>query len=483
MSRISEYDGLDDSVGQLLLQGRWTRNLAMVATSKRGKKALRELGDGPTILGQLLTASSRELVRRNVSELRLSHDKPVDRGLASSGYTAAGTVLGCDVAGGIQIGVQREATCSALKPPTRATVVAGDVPASAALLRGFPRVYRRHRTASLFSLIPDEGTQLGKGPAMKAPGLRPVTDFYATADVRKILDDNRAADWCSGDDLLTQHVVTISSKAALFAPEFAQMSLCGLGTGFLQRPTQFEQASFGCLPRFLPEKGVGRCNGRLSDAKVNANYYVSRNNLRRGHRDDDVQVPCAFAFDEVCGIDGITEEALSVGRQRKANRQALCRGRETDRACVPIQTEGVQIEAGWTSNRAWAGDAATLFRQYQRTAHSFRSLDPCLDVQVAHQGRVIGLQRPVERMMQGHAVALVMLPAVRADGVEDGRELRCRFTERSRLVRRRVQAEANGALHRFSIPYTARFREVARVGCGRFAFLPWLQARGPQRGT
>src|SRR6266498_1119408 len=118
-------------------------------------------------------------------------DRTHDRRPASLGLAKTGTVLGCDVPSGIQIGVKLEAARWTLKPATGATVVTGGVPAPTARLGGMSRINRDHRTAALLSLVLDEGPDLVERPAMNASGLLAVPGLDPSTDVLQVLQDTR----------------------------------------------------------------------------------------------------------------------------------------------------------------------------------------------------------------------------------------------------------------------------------------------------
>lgn len=96
----------------------------------------------------------------------IGHDWLTDGQPASITYSDTGMILGRNIAGGIQIGMQFKAALPTHKTPTRTTVVAGDMPTAraAARLRGMSRINRNHRTTTFFGLVLDKTPEPGKRP-------------------------------------------------------------------------------------------------------------------------------------------------------------------------------------------------------------------------------------------------------------------------------------------------------------------------------
>src|SRR5439155_23916715 len=105
------------------------------------------------------------------------HDRLVAQP-TSRGYAPTGTVLGRDVASGIQIGIETHATLPTPKIALRTAVVAGGMPTAATALRGMSRVNRNHRTTSFLGLVLNLGLETQKRPAMHAAFGLPLLDAF-----------------------------------------------------------------------------------------------------------------------------------------------------------------------------------------------------------------------------------------------------------------------------------------------------------------
>ncbi len=122
----------------------------------------------------------------------------------------------------------------------------------------------------------------------------------------------------------------------------------------------------------------------------------------------------------------------------------------------------MQVVARRTRGRVRLADlpiwslARVLPAQVQCALDRLGRLDARLDVQVAHQRGVFGLERVVQRMMQLDSVLLAVLPTIGADRVKHRRKLAAGFREGGCLGGRWVELDADRALHMRILPYTAQ---------------------------
>ena len=392
-----------------------------------------------------------------------AHGRLVDRQPASLGHAEAGTVLGRDVASGVEVSVQLEITRPTLEPRTRTAVVTGNVPAEATGLRGIPRINRRHRTTSTLSLIPYEGANLSKRPRMQASCLHTVPLLDSRANVGQILQHNRPARRRSGDNLLTEYVITIPSKAGLLAPDAVQMPLGALGAFGLEGALQLEEAGFPVAPPLLPQEAIVRRDGGLVEAQIDTDNLGRRSNLGSGQRHDDVQPPVVVTPEQIGSSNGVPGVALGVGGQPEAHRLPITRGAQPHGAGLPVYPEGVDVVAWWAGQGVGLSRFAPLPLAGESTLDCLCRLDAGLDVQIADQLRVLGFEWVVTGVVQGDPIPLLMLPPIGTDRVEHGGKLGCRVRQGGRLSGRRLQPDAHRALHRTRIPYTPIFCKQRRA--------------------
>src|SRR6266511_4484359 len=115
--------------------------------------------------------------------------QPTGRGSAPTG-----TVLGRDIASGVQVSIEMIPTLPTLEYALRTAVVASRMPTAATQLRGMSRVNRNHRTTPFLGLVRDFRLETGERPAMH-PALRFAAPFrfHTLANVFQVLQHDRAA--------------------------------------------------------------------------------------------------------------------------------------------------------------------------------------------------------------------------------------------------------------------------------------------------
>ncbi len=97
----------------------------------------------------------------------MRHIRLVDGQPAGPGPAGTGTVRGGDVAGAVEVGVQRQAARTARKQRPGTAVGPRGMPAPRAPLRGMPGIHLGHRTTPLLRLVRDEGLELSKTPPVE----------------------------------------------------------------------------------------------------------------------------------------------------------------------------------------------------------------------------------------------------------------------------------------------------------------------------
>lgn len=136
------------------------------------------------------------------------------------------------------------------------------------------RINRFDAAALRLGFVADEGSQLGKRPAVEPSLLLTSATLHAVVNVREVFQHNRSADENAIDNTAGKNVVTIPAEACLSAPEDSQSAsgrFCSFG---LALPPLLKDAGFNFLPAILPqEQRIGR-DGGASDSKIDTNYHV-----------------------------------------------------------------------------------------------------------------------------------------------------------------------------------------------------------------
>jgi hypothetical protein len=183
--------------------------------------------------------------------LLIRHDWLVDRQPTSITFSNAGMVLGRDITGRIEVGMQFKATSTTHKPTPGTAVGAGGMPTAATRLRGMSRIDRNHRTTLFLGFVRDKGFQLRERPRVHtAAGFGFPPHFRALPNIGQVLQDDRCAWRCRLHNLFTQHVIAVPTKARLFSAHPFQMPLGRLRALLLQGPIQMKQLAAGSFPSF-----------------------------------------------------------------------------------------------------------------------------------------------------------------------------------------------------------------------------------------
>ncbi len=272
-------------------------------------------------------------------------------------------------------------------------------------------------------------------------------------DIGEILDHKRAAGWRRVDDVPTQHMVAVMAKTSLFAPHFAQVAPGRPGAFRLQGAAQTKITSLNFTPALLTQEMVVAGDGRRRYAQVHANDIGRSRDVRGGYIDDDVQPPTTIAVDQVGGYHLAADVLGGIGRNMKRKRHPTSSGGQTDGVRLPVNLERVDIVTRWTERCLGCRDLPTLASQGEHTLHGFRSLAPGLNVQIAHQVGVFGLEGAVRGMVQSDAILLAILPAISTDFIEGQREEAHRLSECLRLFFGCIEQHTDRPIRKQNIPY------------------------------
>src|SRR6266540_281475 len=203
-------------------------------------------------------------------EIRVGNDRLVAQP-TGKGYAPTGTVLGRDIASGVQVRIEMIPTLPTLECALGTPVGAGSMPTAATQLRGMSRINRNHRTTALLGLVLNFGFERGERPAMH-PAFRPsllggfLALFCPLADVFQVFQHDRRTRAGGLHDLLTEDVIGIFSEACPTSFELPQVPFGGAAALLLQRADLLEVAALDGFPASLAKKLVVGCDRWPIDA-------------------------------------------------------------------------------------------------------------------------------------------------------------------------------------------------------------------------
>ncbi len=398
-----------------------------------------------------------------VTDIR--HERLHDRQPATWGCTPDSKVLGGDIPGPVEIGVQPISTLAAPEVSLGTAIVAGLIPASRAGLRGVPGIHQCHRQSTFLRFVPNESLQLIEAPAVDSPARRrTLLDLRPTADVGQVLQHNRSASWSRLDDALAEHVIVVTSATSGLPRQSLQMSPGTRRALRLQLATQPEGPRFQFPPATLAQEpgGTGHC--RTDDTKIDPHHCVGGGGVRRFHGHHDVQPPAAFAGEQVGGIGRTSDVRAGVGGHVEWHRLPSLRRGQAYRATSPITRERMQVVAGRAVVSVRTRHATSLRQQRQGALDRLGGLDAGLNDQVADEGNRRSFRVVIRGVVQRNTILFTVLPSVGAHGIESSGEQACRLGQRRILRRCGVQQHPYRPFHLVMLPYVRCFRQT-KGGC------------------
>ncbi len=324
------------------------------------------------------------------------------------------------------------------------------------------RVYRNYTHSSFLSFVLQEGAQLTKGPGVQPSLTFTPTRTSALTDVCEILNDNSSARRGRLDDMFRQYMVTVAVESQLLARQLAKVAVGGLSSFRLQCALESKVSFINILPMPLTQEAMFRSNGRSIETEVYTNdlLAIGIGNLHMGQTDNNMQPETTLAVEKVSGSSWIAYISKRVGRDGETNTHPALRRGEISFPLGPIHFVGVKVIPGCTRLRARLRNTPALLVAGEGTLDCFSGLDAGLDNQVRYKPRAFSLDRIVCGVMQAHAVALIVGPAIFAHQVERSCELGKSLSERIRLLRCGLKFEPHSSIHALSIPYTRSFCNV-----------------------
>lgn len=350
-----------------------------------------------------------------------------------------------NVLGRIHVRVQ---PCSALTGEA-VPLPFSDSPAHAACLRRVGGVDVDHAQPGCRSLVGHELLKLLEGPSMQPrPDTFPGLDVGA--DVGQVFhaDFARARTQGFRNDGLTGFVVDMLDMPLLATGDSPQFPLCGTATVGLEATAMGKMdvalvAQFPATPDLASAGG-----GEVIFAHVNSTNTTAENRRRIGKIEDEVEVPDAFANDQLRFLGGTSDQQVALMLATGKRDSGAARQREQgervalDRVGALVEIDGRGPEG---DHRDWLvpGDALVGL---ERLVGIGNAVDGLAD-HLAAKRRESFADRVVTQVVQGNAVPAAMLLCERDDGVArigiDAGQSRKRFC----LPRRCQQLEGNRPFH------------------------------------
>lgn len=353
-----------------------------------------------------------------------------------------------------------KATLTAEELGLRPAVAPVGVATAVAPLGGMPRVYSHDLAAEGLSLVLQEALELSKAPRVEPPLGFSTPSLASSPDVGQVLDHNGGSWLNAFEDRSGKHVVAIPSEA-LFSPSEASKVPSGrFRTIGLQRTFESEDSPDYFLHVPVAMKAIIRGNCGASDTEINSDSLAVRGECDIRQVDNDVKENSPLPVNKISGSGRTPHRILGISRESKGHLNPTTSGGQVHDAILPVDVEGVQVEARRTEERLRASGLQALLLSGYRRLHGFGGLLPGLNMQVGDQLGGRGLTVPVGQAMKCIGIALTLLPTHAAYGIERLGELPYRFKQSLSLFLRRLKPDANRSIHVCIIPYTSHYLQA-----------------------
>lgn len=220
----------------------------------------------------------------------------------------------------------------------------------AARPRGVRRVDVRHGYSRSLRLVGNKPLQLPPRPPVQACA-QALTHSNTRADVRQVLQYNRAATVFQGlpHDFCANLVIDVAHMAGFAAGDSREQLFCRLRAVALNSPAQRHEAIARVSELPTSIQGSKTCSGRYVFAQVDAKRPRTGRGCCIGQFQDDVQIPTALPFHEICLANcSALEIAALKGAHRESNLSATTQ--RVKRHTVIPQPIGSSIDVygrGW----------------------------------------------------------------------------------------------------------------------------------------
>ena len=409
----------------------------------------------------------------------------------------------------IEVCIQAVATFAAAEETLRTTISTMLIATAGAGLRGVPGVDLDHSNSALLPLIGDEIVQLSKGPSVQlalsvdALVLLASSHLGGLSNMLEIFQDYGTASSSMLNNALRQHMIAIPVEASLLPRHLLEVSLGRLRSVGLQLSLEAERATVNLFPVPIPKKVTSGSDSRPVQAKIDADDGPSRGNSGFGYLYHDMQPPLPFAGTQVSSTDDATSVFGTIRGDRKGDPLLACHRREANGGLFPVEGIGMQVITDRT--RVALGHLHRLELRYRLALlggpgyllgvacllfglpgesgfQGFSCFDPCLNKLIRYQSWTRLLESTLRRMMQAHAIFLMLLPAINTHGIERFGKLSKRFLQGHGLFWRGMQLDAYRSIHTKSMSYMSTFLQVRETPVGAFFPPSPFQREGPQKG-
>ena len=161
---------------------------------------------------------------------------------------------------GIEVCIQAVPTRATEEQTLRTSIVTSLMPTLATRLRRVTWVNLLDTDTALLPFVGNIAVQLGKRPPVQLALVVNVLVVFAAShlgrfsDVGEIFQDNRCTSRGTGDNLLTQNVITVLVETRLLATQFLEVTLCGFSSFDLQFTFESEGAAVNFFPSLASKK-------------------------------------------------------------------------------------------------------------------------------------------------------------------------------------------------------------------------------------
>ena len=298
-----------------------------------------------------------------------------------------------------------------------------------------------------FGFVGQERSQLGEGPGVQPSTLRRTALLDADPNVGQVLHDERGAWRNRLHEPLAENVVAIPPKPCRPTAQTTQSSFRSGGAFSLELTTQPERALFDGPPLRRAVKGVVGGDRRPIEARSMPTMAPESSNKTAGR----VTTACSQNLPW-----RTIRSALSKPVRLLQQCGCMRVGREPDHlpttgrgqaGSVSDHPVGASVVADRHHRPSRARHLPTMLLEGQGRRNRLTRSHPCRHHQLRRQCWMFGSQIVVGRFVQFHAVALLVLPPIRSDGVEAFRGQSHRFEQCCSLLNGRLEPESNRPLH------------------------------------
>jgi hypothetical protein len=357
----------------------------------------------------------------------------------------------------LEVSIEMKTTLTAKELGLGLTVAPVGVAAVVAPLGGMPRVYSHYLATESFGLVLQETFELSKAPRVEPPLGFSAPSFTSSPDVGQVLDHNGSSWLNAFEDRGRQNVVTIPSEALLTPSEASKVPSGRLRTIGLQGTSKAKCTFDNFLHMPVAMKAIVGGNRRVSDTEVNSDSLATGNKGNFRQAEYDVKEKSPLPVNKISGSGRTPHRILGISRESKEHLTSTTGGSQIHDALLPVDVEGVEVEARRTEERLRAFRFQALLLSGYRRLHRFGGLLPGLNMQVGDQFGERGLTVPVGQAMKRVGIALTLLPTHAAHGVERLGKLPHRFMQSLSLFLRRLKPDANRSIHICIIPYIGQY--------------------------